>query len=452
MADFFSRSKMVFNNAVQNDLNMRVFEVLSTGTFLLTDDPHNSGQDELFVDGEDLGLYADETILESARAYLDQDGLRERIAARGQQLVRAAHTYDHRVDELLSVVLGGQSRTPSATEWRERSLGALPSGAPARMPPVVTTREPSRSFVIPVLDMSPASPYNITGLLQDLSVMEGTVIVVFNSRAMADRLKDHPRIDYWAVMSDNVGVARAWNIGLHMAQTPVTFVLNADLHVEAPLFDTLERALRELPQAAIVGPQGGFFHFPSARDLMYFDKGSLTEPMEVDDVSGFLFGLRMDVFQRHGIQFDDRYSPCYFEEWDTALQCRRHGWKSYVVPVTEYAHEWSGSIRNLRVIRYLKKEETAGGILERNRLRFWEKWNGIVAETGDVTLLESRWVDYMFRLMDAPGTTLTQADRDRIVRDVMHYFPDSVRARAALQTRERSTPPRTLQKENAGNV
>jgi hypothetical protein len=367
-------------------------------------------------------------------------------------LVHAAHTYPHRVDELLNVVLGGQQRTPSAAEWRERSLATAVRSESAARAPAVTTHEPSRSFVIPVLDMSPASPYNITGLLNDLTNVQGTVIVIFNSRTMADQLKDHPRVDYWAAMSENVGVARAWNIGLHMVQTPVTFVLNADLHVEAPLFDTLERSFRELPQAAIVGPQGGFFHFPSARDLMYFDKGSLKEPMEVDDVSGFLFGLRMDVFQRHGIQFDDQYSPCYFEEWDIALQCRRHGWKSYVVPVTGYAHEWSGSIRGMRVIRYLKQEETAQQILERNRMKFWEKWNAVVSETGDATLLESRWVEYMLRMTDSPASGLSPADRERIVRDVVHYFPGSARASAALQKLQWSSQTTPFRKEKVGNV
>ena len=41
----------MFNNAIKNDLNMRLFEVMSTGTFLLTDNAANSGQDEMFRGG-----------------------------------------------------------------------------------------------------------------------------------------------------------------------------------------------------------------------------------------------------------------------------------------------------------------------------------------------------------------------------------------------------------------
>ena len=77
--------------------------------------------------------------------------------------------------------------------------------------------------------MSPASPYNITKLLDDLNDIPGDVIVIFNSTEMADKLKNHPRIDYYAAMKKNIGVSIAWNIGLNISQTPVSFILNSDI-------------------------------------------------------------------------------------------------------------------------------------------------------------------------------------------------------------------------------
>ena len=73
MADFFAESRIVFNNAIKNDLNMRLFEVMSTGTFLLTDNAANSGQDEMFRGCEDLGQYTDDTLVEMARYYLEHE-------------------------------------------------------------------------------------------------------------------------------------------------------------------------------------------------------------------------------------------------------------------------------------------------------------------------------------------------------------------------------------------
>lgn len=120
MANLFSKSKIVFNNAIKKDLNMRVFEVMSTGSFLLTDKA--VGLEEMFVDGEDLGIYEDYNILEKVKYYLENEEERERIAKRGQQLVLKAHTYEHRCSELIKVCLEGQINTPSAQQWRERSI------------------------------------------------------------------------------------------------------------------------------------------------------------------------------------------------------------------------------------------------------------------------------------------------------------------------------------------
>jgi glycosyltransferase involved in cell wall biosynthesis len=120
MANVFSKSKIVFNNAIKNDLNMRVFEVMSTGSFLLTD--RAVGLEEMFVDGEDLAIYEDENILEKVKYYLENEEERERIAKRGHQIVLKAHTYEHRCNELIKVCLEGQINTPSAQQWRELSI------------------------------------------------------------------------------------------------------------------------------------------------------------------------------------------------------------------------------------------------------------------------------------------------------------------------------------------
>lgn len=399
MAEFFAQSKIVFNNAIKNDLNMRVFEVLSSGSFLLTDMTYNNGQSEMFKDGEDLGIYADDNIAGAIKYYLDNDLLREKIAKRGQQLVHNAHTYSHRVEELLNVCTNKKNDTPSAEEWRARSLaGVAPTiTVEAAEDDIVKQNEyeNKRSFVIPVLDMSPASPYNIVKLLDDLEDIEGDVIVIFNSIEMAEKLKMHPRINYSAIMSNNVGVSRAWNIGLNMSETEVTFILNSDLHIERETVDILEKCLLELPDAAIVGPQGSFFDFNSMKDILYFDKGTFDKPIQVDGVSGFLFAVRTEYFNLGTLKFDNAYTPCYYEEWDIGLQCKLAGLKAYVVPAVSYQHEWSGSIRALNTINYFNKEELRDDILKRNKKYFQFKWLNIFSgSTASDDLLESFWTGY----------------------------------------------------------
>ncbi|MFQ5330078.1 MAG: glycosyltransferase [Thermodesulfobacteriota bacterium] len=104
MAEVFGQSRIVFNNAVKNDLNMRVFEVMAAGSMLLTDEAPGSGLDEFFKDREHLVIYNDENVLELIDYYLKNPQKLEEIAMRGESEALAHHTYDHRVDEMLASI------------------------------------------------------------------------------------------------------------------------------------------------------------------------------------------------------------------------------------------------------------------------------------------------------------------------------------------------------------
>lgn len=105
MAEVFSQSKIVFNNSVNNDLNMRVFEALCSGSMLITDEARASGLTDLFEDKKHLVVYRDEDeLMELAGYYLENDGERERIAEQGMKEVLNKHTYEHRVVEMLNIL------------------------------------------------------------------------------------------------------------------------------------------------------------------------------------------------------------------------------------------------------------------------------------------------------------------------------------------------------------
>ena len=370
----FSQSRIVFNNSVRNDLNMRVFEAMSTGSFLLTDLPANSGQNELFVDGEDLAVYEDKAIVDKARHYLVREEEREHIARRGQTMVHKAHTYAHRCAELLQVCLHGLKTTPTAGELRERASAGLNSSR--KWTKRAPTPPRGRSFIIPVLDASPKGRKEFEDLLTDLTGIEGEVVAVFNSKDAAAAFKNHPRIDLSASLNVNAGVSRGWNIGVHLATQPTLFFLNADLRVTLAAVEGLERALWELPGAAVVGPEGSFFGFYTYEDILWFHKDNRPgAPQLVDAISGFFYAVKRELFMRRILQFEDHYTPCFTEEWDLGIQVRQAGYRCYLVPVSGYSHEWGVSVQHGRVINYMKGEQgVSGEILARNRIRFWRKW------------------------------------------------------------------------------
>ena len=103
MAQAYSACRIVFNRSIRNDINMRVFETLGCGAFLMTNDLAANGQAELFQDGVDLATYRDpEELLDKLAHYLKRDQARERIAAAGHAKALAGHTYRHRLETILA--------------------------------------------------------------------------------------------------------------------------------------------------------------------------------------------------------------------------------------------------------------------------------------------------------------------------------------------------------------
>lgn len=99
----YSRSKICFNIAMTDDINMRVYEIMGSKSFLLTN--WVPGIEGLFEDGKHLVLYrSEEEMIEKAKYYLAHDDEREKIAQAGYEEVMAKHTIDRRVDRILEEV------------------------------------------------------------------------------------------------------------------------------------------------------------------------------------------------------------------------------------------------------------------------------------------------------------------------------------------------------------
>ena len=104
MAEHYSKSRVIFNNAINNDLNMRVFEALCSGSLLVTDSAPGSGLDEFFKNKEHLVVYNDENLEEIISHYLKNELEREKISSEGRREVLARHTYGHRTEWMIQVL------------------------------------------------------------------------------------------------------------------------------------------------------------------------------------------------------------------------------------------------------------------------------------------------------------------------------------------------------------
>lgn len=102
MAVRYIRGRLGLNISIKDDLNMRFFEVLSTGTALLTNTDVVGIEDIGFEEGKHFIGYTDvNDAKDKARYYLEHEDEREEIAAAGHQFVREKHTYAHRMAYVL---------------------------------------------------------------------------------------------------------------------------------------------------------------------------------------------------------------------------------------------------------------------------------------------------------------------------------------------------------------
>ena len=107
MVAYYNMSKIVLNISRMNEINVRVFEALGSGAFLLTD--RSKEVEELFRDGKHLVMYDDVVdLVEKIIYYLKHEDERKAIAQEGYREVVTRHTIFHRIAELLDILAAQQ--------------------------------------------------------------------------------------------------------------------------------------------------------------------------------------------------------------------------------------------------------------------------------------------------------------------------------------------------------
>jgi spore maturation protein CgeB len=102
MAQRFVKARVGFNISIKRDLNMRVFEIMSTGTPLLTN-RNVEGLEDLFTEGQDYFGYEGLDDLQGAadKVMAKSDLERDLVASIALHKVRGKHTYKHRMQTII---------------------------------------------------------------------------------------------------------------------------------------------------------------------------------------------------------------------------------------------------------------------------------------------------------------------------------------------------------------
>lgn len=104
MPQVFKSSKINLNislRSIKSGIPQRAFDIMGSGGFLLSNFQADFLDD--FVPGEDFDYYEDgDDLLAKIDYYLSHDAERRIIAQNGHEKIKAAHTYRHRVQEMLA--------------------------------------------------------------------------------------------------------------------------------------------------------------------------------------------------------------------------------------------------------------------------------------------------------------------------------------------------------------
>ena len=121
LQQLLARSKIVLNITrtdffgAETGINLRLFETLAAGGFLLTD--YCEEIEDLFEIGREIEvLRSSGELVDKVRYYLDNDDKRLAIARRGHEKFLKSHTWGNRVDQLYRQMNSLPNRNPSADE------------------------------------------------------------------------------------------------------------------------------------------------------------------------------------------------------------------------------------------------------------------------------------------------------------------------------------------------
>lgn len=383
MAREYSCARISINRSIRDDVNMRVFEAVSCGTLLLTNDLAENGQSELLQDGVHLATYRSlDELVDKIEFYLRRPDVRERIAAQGCEYVTSQHTYHHRMTTVLQAYQHKRHRGQPANEAED------PEDANA-IPPSPALESSVTSIIILTHNQLDYTKLCLASIRHHTSVPT-EIIVVDNGSTDGTVEWLGSQADVTTVLNaTNLGFAVGCNQGIQRANGRRVLLLNNDVIVAPFWLENLVAALDSSPDVGLVGPTSNQVSgkqqicvsytdlalIPAfAEQVIHENKGRYEE---TDRLVGFCMLIRREVLDQIGL-LDELFEVGMFEDDDLCRRARRAGWKCLIAR-DAFVHHFGG-------VTFQSLDRDVRDIFEKNRARFDEKWQDIDASNVDETL------------------------------------------------------------------
>lgn len=205
------------------------------------------------------------------------------------------------------------------------------------------------SIVIPVWNK-----YNFTrSCLKDLSSLpeDHQIIVVDNGSTdeTEPELKNNPRIHY-VRNKENLGFAKACNIGYSVASAPNVLFLNNDIRVKSNFTDWTEPLIKWCP-THLVGPTMGQLD----HNLNFVREANTVLPGK-SYMSGWCVASSKEVWEKLIIEsyegpFSEEFGLAYFEDTDLGFRAQMQGTLVKVVdiPVVHFGRQTSAQLNTQKL-------------------------------------------------------------------------------------------------------
>lgn len=151
--------------------------------------------------------------------------------------------------------------------------------------------------------------------------------------------------------STNLGVARAWNLGINSGDGAYVVFVNPDLKFSIGWLEKMVHCAENHPQAGVIGAK--IVHFNNTIDHAGFLGGTVrgrgesgdteryNQEVEVEGIHGCCFLVKRQILQAVG-HFDERFF-LYAEEDDYCIRVRQAGFAVFYSPAKIY-HFSAGSV------------------------------------------------------------------------------------------------------------
>jgi GT2 family glycosyltransferase len=198
------------------------------------------------------------------------------------------------------------------------------------------------------------------------------IIAILNGNQDSELIKfiENNNFNKYAIINQNAGVSRAWNIGRQLAEGDFLLFVNDDVVIEGNSIEQMVQEFKKNEKLAIVGPQGSIW-----KNGEHFQYGNDKNILDVNVISGFCFMVRTIFFDEIG-GFDTNYTPAGFEEIDFCFKTLQSGFQLKMLNglkvFTEPVHGISGKKED---IIYFNNKINTVDLNEKNKKYFRKKWN-----------------------------------------------------------------------------